>query len=263
MFSYFTATIVLIFLGYAVIFPLLLWITPLKAIDRGFYRFNLGLCCIIGALGIISYHFIAKSLSSEIYLLIWLSLMMFITAMNWNSKTINNYIISAISVIGCIIIAIIIPSIVPSVNPIGALIITLLNSTITATVFFSMILGHWYLNIVALPIRLLKRSIIIFSFFLSIRILWDSIYFVMNNYIDNYGMSYNLWSFMFQFDGFLLGIAFFIGNLFPVALNVLIWRTIKLQATQSATGLLYVSVVSILFSDLILKYYLLEYGFIV
>jgi hypothetical protein len=53
MFSYFTATIVLIFLGYAVISPLLLWITPLNAIDRGFYRFNLGLCCIIGALGFI------------------------------------------------------------------------------------------------------------------------------------------------------------------------------------------------------------------
>jgi hypothetical protein len=84
-----------------------------------------------------------------------------------------------------------------------------------------------------------------------------------NTIIDNYGMSYNLWSFMFHFDGFLLGIAFFIGNLFPIVLNVLIWRTIKLQATQSATGLLYVSVVSILFSDLILKYYLLEYGFIV
>ena len=61
----------------------------------------------------------------------------------------------------------------------------------------------------------------------------------------------------------LVRIAFFIGNLFPLALNVLIWKTIKLQATQSATGLLYVSVVSILFSDLILKYYLLEYGFIV
>jgi len=68
---------------------------------------------------------------------------------------------------------------------------------------------------------------------------------------------------MFQFDGFLLGIAFFIGNVFSIILNFLIWRTLKLQATQSATGLLYVSVISILFSDLILKYYLLEYGFII
>ena len=66
MFSYFTATIVLIFLGYAVIYPLLLWITPLNKIDRGFYRFNMGLSCIIGALGIIGFHFISKSLISEI-----------------------------------------------------------------------------------------------------------------------------------------------------------------------------------------------------
>ena len=61
MFSYFTATIVLIFLGYAVIYPLLLWITPLNKIDSGFYRFNMGLCCIIGALGIIGFHFISKN----------------------------------------------------------------------------------------------------------------------------------------------------------------------------------------------------------
>ena len=104
MFTYFTETIVLIFLGYAVLYPLLLWITPLKKIDSGFYRFNMGLCCIVGALGIIGFHFIAKSLVTEIYLLIWLLLMLFVTAINWNSKTINNYIISAISIIGCIIL---------------------------------------------------------------------------------------------------------------------------------------------------------------
>ena len=85
----------------------------------------------------------------------------------------------------------------------------------------------------------------------------------MTNYVDNYGINYNLWSFIFQFDGFLLGIAFLIGHVFPIILNLLIWRTLKLLATQSATGLVYVSVVSILFSDLILKYYLLEYGFII
>jgi len=261
MFSYFTATIVLIFLGYAVIYPLLLWITPLNKIDRGFYRFNMGLSCIIGALGIIGFHFISKSLISEIYLLIWLLFMLFITAIYWNSKTINNYIISSISIIGCIMLAQILPNLIPSVNPTGALIVILMNSMITAVVFFSMILGHWYLNVVSLPIKLLKHSVIVFSLFLSLRIFWDCIYFYITNYVDNYGINYNLWSFMFQFDGFLLAIAFFIGNIFPIILNILIWRTLKLQATQSATGLLYVSVVSILFSDLILKYYLLEYGF--
>jgi hypothetical protein len=37
---------------------------------------------------------------------------------------------------------------------------------------------------------------------------------------------------------------------------------LKLQATQSATGLIYVSVLSILFGDLLFKYYLLKFGFL-
>jgi hypothetical protein len=58
-------------------------------------------------------------------------------------------------------------------------------------------------------------------------------------------------------------VAFFMGNLVPIVLNVFIWRTLKLQATQSATGLLYVSVVAVLFGDLLFKYYLLQFGFLV
>ena len=123
----------------------------------------MGLSCIIGALGIIGFHFISKSLISEIYLLIWLLLMLFITAIYWNSKTINNYIISSISIIGCIMLAQILPNLIPSVNPTGALIVILMNSMITAVVFFSMILGHWYLNVVSLPIKLLKHSVIVLS----------------------------------------------------------------------------------------------------
>ena len=38
MFSYFTETIVLIFLGYAMVYPFFFWITPLQKIDLGFYR---------------------------------------------------------------------------------------------------------------------------------------------------------------------------------------------------------------------------------
>ena len=53
------------------------------------------------------------------------------------------------------------------------------------------------------------------------------------------------------------------GNIVPIILNFFIWRTLNLQATQSATGLLYVSIVSILFGDLLFKYYLLQYGFLV
>ena len=263
MFTYFTETIVLIFLGYAMVYPLLLFITPSNKIDKGFYRFNLGKCCIVGAIGVIGYHSLSTNLFSEIYLIIWFVMLMSVTAIYWNSKQANNFIISIISFIGFISLRFILPNLIPSLNSDSALLISLLNSAITATVFFSMILGHWYLNVIDLPIFLLKRATLTLSFFLSIRILWDSIYFFNNNFINSYGISYNLWSFLFQFEGFLLGIAFFIGNIFPIILNIFVIRTLKLQATQSATGLLYVSIVSILFSDLIFKYYLVQYGFIV
>ena len=140
---------------------------------------------------------------------------------------------------------------------------TLLGALITAGVFFAMILGHWYLNVVNLPIRLLKNVVIILSTLLIIRTFWDVIYMTKDNIIDPYGINYNLWAFTLQFEGFLLATAFFMGNIIPMILNYFIWRTLKLQATQSATGLLYVSVISILFGELLFKYYLLQFGFLV
>ena len=94
MFTYFTETIVLIFLGYSMVYPLLLFITPSNQIDKGFYRFNLGKCCIIGAIGIIGYHSLSTNLYTEIYLFIWFLMLMSITAIYWNSKQANNFIIS-------------------------------------------------------------------------------------------------------------------------------------------------------------------------
>lgn len=89
------------------------------------------------------------------------------------------------------------------------------------------------------------------------------IYMKIDSVVDQYGIYHSIWAFMLEFDGFLLAVAFFMGNLVPIILNYFIWRTLKLQATQSATGLLYVSVVSILFGDLLFKYYLIQFGFLV
>ena len=60
MFNYFLHSIVLIFLGYCSIYPILFWTTPLKKIEPGFYRFNLGKCCVVGSLGVIAYYYAYK-----------------------------------------------------------------------------------------------------------------------------------------------------------------------------------------------------------
>lgn len=263
MFNYFTDTIVLIFLGYSVVYPFYLWITPLRQIDGSFYRFNLGLCCVIGALGAIGYHALNPDLISEVYVWIWLALLLSITAFYWHSKRINNLIISSVSIFGSVIMSNVLFNIVPALNQEGAFFATLLGAMITAGVFFAMILGHWYLNVVNLPIRMLKKAVIILSALLIVRSFWDVVYMTKDNIVDSYGINHSLWSFTLQFEGFLLVTAFFMGNIVPIVLNYFIWRTLKLQATQSATGLLYVSVISILFGELLFKYYLLQFGFLV
>ena len=258
MFNYFTHSIVLIFLGYASVYPLFFWITPLQKIDQGFYRFNLGKCCIIGSLGTLAYYFIATDYFSEIILLVWLFLLGSITAFYWNRKIIHNSIITLISFLGIIALLNILSHFMDDLY-FQASFAVIIGSLITAGVFFSMILGHWYLNVIALPISLLKKSTIALSAALVIRIIWDVFFKTSNLYVDSYGITKNSWSFLFDFDGILLLVALFMGNIFPVLINYFVWSTLKIQATQSATGLLYVSIISILFGDIIFKFYLLQY----
>ena len=258
MFNYFTHSIVLIFLGYASVYPLFFWITPLQKIDQGFYRFNLGKCCIIGSLGTLAYYFIATDYFSEIILLVWLFLLGSITAFYWNRKIIHNSIITLISLLGIIALLNILSHFMNDLY-FQASFAVIIGSLITAGVFFSMILGHWYLNVIALPISLLKKSTIALSAALVIRIIWDVFFMTSNLYVDSYGITKNSWSFLFDFDGILLLVALFMGNIFPVLINYFVWSTLKIQATQSATGLLYVSIISILFGDIIFKFYLLQY----
>ena len=258
MFNYFTHSIVLIFLGYASVYPLFFWITPLQKIDQGFYRFNLGKCCIIGSLGTLAYYFIATDYFTEIILLLWLFLLGSITAFYWNRKIIHNSIITLISFLGIIALLNILSHFMDDLY-FQASFAVIIGSLITAGVFFSMILGHWYLNVIALPISLLKKSTTALSVALAIRIIWDVFFMTSNVYVDLYGITKNSWSFLFDFDGILLLVALFMGNIFPVLINYFVWSTLKIQATQSATGLLYVSIISILFGDIIFKFYLLQY----
>ena len=260
MFNYFLHSIVLIFLGYCSIYPILFWTTPLKKIEPGFYRFNLGKCCIIGSLGVTAYHFISSELFTELIIWLWLFLLIIATAFYWNKNKIHNIVITSISVLGIYSLLNIIPNIFSNDLVLMASFSIIIGSLITAGVFFSMILGHWYLNVIALPISLLRKSIIILSISLIIRTIWDVYFLSVNQYTDAYGIVKNSWLFLFDFDGILLLVALFMGNIFPISINYFVWKTLQVQATQSATGLIYVSIISVLFGDIIFKYYLLQYG---
>ena len=141
--------------------------------------------------------------------------------------------------------------------------IIIFNSySIVALVFYSMILGHWYLNVIQLPINLLKNSIVLLSVLLTLRLLWNAYALISFEVVDNYGIVLSLISFLWTFEGFLLSVAIFFGVIVPMLLNIFIWNTLQIQSTQSATGLIYVSVVSVLFGDLFYKYYAFRFEII-
>ena len=260
MFNYFLHAIVLIFLGYASLYPILFWVTPSNKIEISFYRFNLGKCCIVGFLGALAYHFISTDAFTETIIWIWILILMIATGFYWKKNKVQNTVLSLISIFGIYsLLNIVFFMVEPDLFLISMLSVTI-GSLVTSAVFFSMILGHWYLNVVALPISLLRNSIIILSAGLLLRTTWDIFYLSTNQYVDVYGISKNFWSLLLDFDGLLLLVALFMGNIFPIIINYFVWKTLEVQATQSATGLVYVSIISILFGDIIFKYYLLQYG---
>ena len=252
----------LTFTGFAAVYPLLLWLTPRLLIDGGFYRFNQGMVSIVGSLGVIFFYFSDAGQGPWAVGIIWIIIQLFVTAIYWKSKRINNFVTSIPSMLGISFLVFMNVALIPyNINIINHF-MRIIGHTILAAVFFAMILGHWYLNVIRLPIRLLRNSVILLWILLGIRAIWNCYGLFIFEVEDSYGIVQSLGKFLWTYEGFLLSIAIFFGVLVPFVLNGFIWRTIIIQSTQSATGLLYVSVVAVIFGDLFYKNYIFQFGLI-
>ncbi len=248
--------------GFAVLSPFFLWFAPRKIIGNGFYNFNLALSGIIGGMAIVLLWLIGSYSSILTGMTGWLGLHLFVSFMYWNSKKISNSIISFSSLIGCIIFAFLALTVLPEQKAALAIPMGILSQAIVAGVLFSMILGHWYLNVIQLPIRLLQRASNNLAGLLALRLLWNLIQIPTIHLMNSYGVSIPAIQYVQTLDGFFLGVAFFFGLIVPLTLHFLIWKTLKLQATQSATGLLYISVLAVFVGDLCYKFVLFKDGFV-
>ena len=124
-----------------------------------------------------------------------------------------------------------------------------------------MILGHWYLNVARLPVVYLQRVTKVMLVLLALRLVWD-LYAVIAAEVTVMGAIVPLFNFLQLIDGVFIYLAFLFGVLFPLVLTYMALRSEMMNATQSATGLLYVGVISVAMGDLIYKYYLLQYGLV-
>ena len=122
-------------------------------------------------------------------------------------------------------------------------------------VLVAMNLGHWYLVVLDMPFRYFRRFSILFGLSIVLKLV---------------ALMISLLIFGRQFPevihstatDFITGNALFfwariaIGLIVPGVLGVMVWQTVKIRSNQSATGLLYVAMVFVLFGELFAKYLL-------
>jgi protein NrfD len=117
----------------------------------------------------------------------------------------------------------------------------------------AMVLGHWYLVVLDLPITALRRLTVLLVIGLAVRTLLVA--FVLAGpvhaaYEDARAVAAGLWS----PDGVFVWMRLLFGLLGPLSLLWFIWKTVEIRSTQSATGILYVQLFLVLSGELLAKY---------
>lgn len=137
----------------------------------------------------------------------------------------------------------------------GAMSSSLLLGAVTVT----MILGHWYLVDTRLSISPLRDGARWFSIAVALR--WVAVALVL---------LYGGWEVLrvsraadliFSTNGLFFLFRSLMGLAAPLLLSVLIWQTVKMRSTQSATGLLYVAMILVLFGELVSQFLLVRTGY--
>jgi len=218
---------------------------------------TLGLSCIIGGVGVVFVFLIPAIVPANVRIgeVVWLVSLLAVTGYYWNQESIKKWVITIPSIFGVIAFYRILSEIIP--GDIELFMISLLGGFILCGALFSMILGHWYLNVVSLPISMLRSTVKFLILIVALRFIWDMGYIFMGEVGYN-GLPVSMTQFLQTFDGFFLLFALFFGTLLPLILGILTLKTIAIKSTQSATGLLYVIVISVVMADLFYKYYLVQ-----
>jgi hypothetical protein len=116
-----------------------------------------------------------------------------------------------------------------------------------------MILGHYYLVVLDLPIAALRRLTVLLVIALALRtivvafVLWGPAHAGLD---QARAVAAGLWS----PDGVFVWMRLLFGIAGPLSLVWFIWKTVEIRSTQSATGILYVQLFLVMAGELLAKY---------
>lgn len=121
----------------------------------------------------------------------------------------------------------------------------------------AMSLGHWYLVIPSMDVRLLQRvvgfhigSVVVRAVVVAV-VLW----LAFTTWQAPSGAGYDQYA--FSVDGVFLWQRLLFGLASPALLSYLTWETAKIRSTQSATGILYVDFFTVVVGEVLAKYLLM------
>ena len=124
----------------------------------------------------------------------------------------------------------------------------------------AMILGHWYLVVLDLPIIALRRLTVLLIAALGLRAVVVAVALVgpvHAGYEEARLIATGLWS----ADGIFVWMRLLFGIAGPLSLVWFIWKTVEIRSTQSATGILYVQLFLVLAGELLATYLRVAAGF--
>jgi protein NrfD len=124
----------------------------------------------------------------------------------------------------------------------------------------AMILGHYYLVVLDLPIAALRRLTVLLAVAVFLRVLTVGLVLVgpvHAGYEEARLVASGLWS----ADGVFVWMRVLFGLAGPISLLWFVWKTVEIRSTQSATGILYVQLFLVLAGELLAKYLRVAAGF--
>ena len=117
----------------------------------------------------------------------------------------------------------------------------------------AMILGHYYLVVLDLPIQALRRLTILLIVAIALRTVVVAIVLAGPTH-PGLAEARTVAAGLLSIDGVFVWMRLLFGIAGPLSLVWFIWKTVEIRSTQSATGILYVQLFLVMAGELLAKY---------
>ena len=243
----------------AAIYPLCFWISANDPLKNGFHKFHIGLPLVLAGtlctyLLLHDFPFSVRATAAG-----WLLVFSMLSLFYWNKPFCDHRIMTLPVLLGVVCYIFLQNHLIGYSAP--KVFVGLLSGLIFCATLFAMNLGHWYLNVHGLPVAHLIRMTKILASLFAVRLCWDA-FALLSMSTFHQGVALRLFEYLLTLDGFLMSVGIFFGTLFPFVSLYFVLGVLKLKNTQAATGILYVTLVSVLLGDMAYKYYLIKFGIV-